>query len=98
MEYTREDAKARVDATPELAKHRATILYDWPEGAEHWEWVCTAPVAEIVDWSEAVERAYTTAEEEDTMDEQRIEQLAFDFYDEVYGHLDDKRHGGAAHE
>ena len=26
------------------------------------------------------------------MDEQRIEQLAFDIYDEVYGHLDDKRH------
>jgi len=25
-------------------------------------------------------------------DEQRIEQLAFDIYDEVYGHLDDKRH------
>ena len=77
MEYTREDARARVDATPELWAHRETVLYDWPEGAEHWEWVCTAPVAEIVGWSEAVERAYTTAEE-DTMNEQRIEQLAFD--------------------
>jgi hypothetical protein len=26
------------------------------------------------------------------MNEERIEQLAFDIYDEVYGHLDDKRH------
>jgi hypothetical protein len=58
MEYTRDDARARVDATPELDAHRATILADWPEGAEHWEWVCTAPVDEIVNWSEAVECAY----------------------------------------
>jgi hypothetical protein len=26
------------------------------------------------------------------MNEERIEQLAFDIYDEVYGHIDDKRH------
>ena len=57
MEYTREDAEARVDATPELEAHRDTILYDWPEGEEHWEWVCTAPVAEIVGWAEVVGEA-----------------------------------------
>lgn len=54
---TYEDANARVESTPELAAHADTILYDWPEGAEHWEWVCTAPVADIVDWAACVERA-----------------------------------------
>lgn len=58
MEYTREDAQARVDATPELDAHREVIFYDWPEGDEHWEWVCTATVDEIVSWAEAVECAY----------------------------------------
>jgi hypothetical protein len=60
MEYTREDARARVDATPELDAHRWVILSDWPEGAEHWEWVSSAPVAEIVDWANAIEYALTT--------------------------------------
>jgi ribulose-5-phosphate 4-epimerase/fuculose-1-phosphate aldolase len=55
IEYAREDAKARIDATPELDAHSDTILYDWYE-EDHWEWVCTATVAEIVDWAEAVER------------------------------------------
>jgi hypothetical protein len=36
---------------------RYHILYDWPEGEEHWEWVCTAPVAEIVGWAEVVGEA-----------------------------------------
>jgi hypothetical protein len=55
--YTYGDAKARAEAEPELEAHRETILYDWPEGAEHWEWVCTAPVAEIVGWAEVVGEA-----------------------------------------
>lgn len=55
-EYTRTDAIARVDDTPELDAHRDVILYDWPNDDEHWEWVCTAPVEEIVDWAIAVER------------------------------------------
>jgi len=55
-EHTYEDAERRVNETPELEPHRDTILYDWDE-AEHWEWVCTAPVAEIVSWARAVERA-----------------------------------------
>jgi hypothetical protein len=58
MEHTREDARARVDATPELDAHRQVILANWPEGEEHWGWVCSAPVHEIVDWAEAVECAY----------------------------------------
>lgn len=56
--YTYDDAKARVEAEPELEAHRdIIILYDWPEGEEHWEWVCTAPVAEIVGWAEVVGEA-----------------------------------------
>ena len=54
--YTREDARRRVEAEPELEAHRDTILYDWPEGEEHWEWVCAAPVSEIVEWAEVVEK------------------------------------------
>lgn len=44
-----------VDTTPELEPYRATILSDWPEGDEHWSWVCNASVAEIVDWAETIE-------------------------------------------
>lgn len=47
-------ARARVNAVPDLTAHRSTIMYGWTE-PEHWEWVATAPVAEIVDWAEVVE-------------------------------------------
>lgn len=46
---------ARIDAEPELDAHRDTITYDWPNAEEHYEWVATAPIAEIVDWAETVE-------------------------------------------
>ena len=52
---TYENMIARIDATPELEPYRATITYDWPEAEEHYRWVCTAPIAEIVDWAETVE-------------------------------------------
>jgi hypothetical protein len=45
-------AKERVDSTPELEPYRADILYDWPEGEEHWQWVVNADVQEIVTWAE----------------------------------------------
>ena len=54
-QYTYEAAAARVANTPELAAHSATILADW-EDAGHYEWVCTAPVAQIVSWAQSVER------------------------------------------
>jgi hypothetical protein len=47
-------AMARIDAAPELEPYREIILYDWPEGAEHWAWVAAAPVAEIVAWCEGI--------------------------------------------
>lgn len=49
-------AKRRVNNTPELAQHEATILYDWPNWDEHMEWIATAHVREIVDWAEAVSK------------------------------------------
>jgi len=48
-------AERRVNETPALGPYRDVILYDWPEGDEHWQWVQTAPVAEIVDWAETIE-------------------------------------------
>jgi len=46
-------AESRVSETAELAEHADFILADWAEGDEHFEWVATAPVEEIVDWVEA---------------------------------------------
>ena len=28
----------------------ATLLYDWPEGQEHQDWLDYAPATEIADW------------------------------------------------
>jgi hypothetical protein len=49
-----EQAVARIDATPELEPYRDTILYDWPEGNEHYDWAATCDLAELVSWAEAV--------------------------------------------
>jgi len=54
--YDYEDAETRIAGEPTLIRHAETILYEWPEGPEHWEWVCTAPVSEILDWAEVVQR------------------------------------------
>jgi len=45
-----EEAKRRVKANSELASHTDFILADWSEGDEHWEWVVSASVEEILDW------------------------------------------------
>ena len=49
----RAQAERRVIVTPELCKHSEFIMADWREGAEHWRWIISAPVAEIVEWAEA---------------------------------------------
>ena len=51
----REQAQERVDNDCKLQAYKATIMYDWPEGDEHWLWVISAPVAVIVDWARVVE-------------------------------------------
>jgi hypothetical protein len=47
-----EKAARRVDSSPELHRYRSFILADWPEGDQHWKWVCTASVKEIKEWAE----------------------------------------------
>lgn len=50
-----EMADDRVKATPELLPyHDILIDYDWDNQFEHWEWVATAPVEEILDWAKNI--------------------------------------------
>lgn len=51
----RERAERRVDNSKKLSQHRDTIFYDWGNETEHLEWICKAPVIEIVGWAEAAE-------------------------------------------
>jgi len=51
----RDKALTRVRSWDKLKAHEDTIMYDWPEGDEHWEWVCKAPTDEIVEWAKGVE-------------------------------------------
>lgn len=50
-------AHERVNSTPELEPYDDVIFADWAEGDEHWRWIATAPVAEIIDWVETVKEA-----------------------------------------
>ena len=50
-----EMAKARYSTTPQLAAYESIIFADWPEGDEHWRWIASAPVAEIVAWAKTIE-------------------------------------------
>jgi len=52
----RDRAERRVNNSPRLSQHHDTIMYDWPEGNDHWRWILTARVGEIVDWAEIVQR------------------------------------------
>jgi len=47
----------RIDAIPELTKHKATILYEWTEADEHLDWALSASVGEIVDWARRIEES-----------------------------------------
>lgn len=45
----------RIETTPALAAHKETLLSDWPAAGEHWRWLATAHVDELVDWAIFVE-------------------------------------------
>lgn len=48
-------ANRRVQASSELRKYARIIMSDdWREGADHWNWVATAPVSEIVGWAKEI--------------------------------------------
>ena len=50
-------ARARVAGSARLSRHSAVILHEWErEGEDHWRWVAEAPVREIVDWAQSVEK------------------------------------------
>jgi len=49
-----DQAKQRVENTPELQEYADEILYEWEEGNEHWQWVLAAPIPEIVDWAKVI--------------------------------------------
>lgn len=46
-------AERRVRSTPRLDAYRDTILAGPDEGGTFWQWVASAPVAQIVDWAKA---------------------------------------------
>ena len=49
-------ASERIDNTPELEPYRKTIMYDWQESGEHWAWIATASIQDIIDWAQSVEQ------------------------------------------
>lgn len=52
-----EMADDRVTAEPQLAPYRDLLTeYDWDNQEEHWEWVATAEIEEIVDWAETIRK------------------------------------------
>lgn len=53
----RDRAEQRVNNSPKLMPYHDTIMYDWPEGNEHWRWVLTAHVEEISDWAKTAEHS-----------------------------------------
>jgi len=48
------EAQERVENSDALRPYQDVIMYDWPEGEGHWEWVVRAPITEIVDWAATV--------------------------------------------
>ena len=49
-------ATYRIETTPALAVHKQTLLSDWPAVGEHWRWLATAYVDELVGWALFVEQ------------------------------------------
>ena len=63
-------AEKRVNETPALEPYRDVILYDWPEGDEHWEWVQTATTRDILLWAEPILEDWEILGEMDAMEEE----------------------------
>ena len=55
--HTRERcaAQRRIAETPELEPHSDTCLREWPEGANHYRWIATAPTSDIAEWASGIE-------------------------------------------
>ena len=60
----RQAAELRVQRSQQLCGLRDVIMRDWPEGDAHWQWVATAPAADIIRWATSLadgDRATTQA-------------------------------------
>jgi len=44
------NAYAEYEPNVSTADVEATLLYDWPEGQEHQDWLDTADPQEVADW------------------------------------------------
>ena len=51
----RQRAEERVNRSPLLSEYHDIIMYDWPDGNEHWKWVIHTHIDEIIDWAQTVE-------------------------------------------
>jgi hypothetical protein len=49
-----DQAEQRVTNSDQLMPYYAVIMYDWPEGDEHWQWVIDSPDDVILDWVQSV--------------------------------------------
>lgn len=57
MKNLYDQARERVESSMALIEYADIILYDWPEGDEHWQWVVTADEREILSWARDLVRA-----------------------------------------
>lgn len=49
---TRRLARLRVEKSPALQEYADLFFYDWPDDHEHYRWLYTAPVEDLLDWAE----------------------------------------------
>jgi hypothetical protein len=49
-----EKAEQRINKNKRLQEFRKVFLYDWND-PEHYEWVATAKISELLDWAAAVD-------------------------------------------
>jgi hypothetical protein len=50
-----EMADDRVNAIPSLKEYRDILIdYDWDNQEDHWEWVATGDVGDILDWARTI--------------------------------------------
>lgn len=54
-------AIARVEADPTLAGLADILLAAWPDDDEHFRWVATAPLADLVAWADQIRKAEAKA-------------------------------------
>jgi hypothetical protein len=55
--YNAISAQQRVNQSIELRPFYDIIVeYDWPNIQDHIDWVCTAPIADILEWAQDIRK------------------------------------------